>query len=741
MHGLRHKKRKSVLFTRFLASYLALLALPILLFSYIVASTTEKIKKNAIAQSTTVLEQARDHIDNKMRSLYNGVIGINYNTIINRVLDAEKVHDVADVMMSFKDLSAFEQDSDQLYVYADSIDSLLSTKGCYSHIDKIYGTVLRYGDMDYTEFRDTFLLQTHNGHFVPATHAVIDSQPTRTILYVQSIPIGSRGQKQGNILYFVQESAILEPLQNLHMSDDGWLSITDKDGAVITGFGTYPDNLSELVRQSATTNVSYSGDLILVSARSSYNGWQYTAAIPKNYILGESNSVRVTVLVLLVLYMLLGVCFAYFVSVRNFKPWQEITELVRDGITDNAKQVDEYHLLRSYVENLADSNRNLETSLGSYAKAMESTQITNLICGRYHTPADLEEFAACKHIMRHRWFTVVLVDFFPRMTEIDQSVLDALVLRRLMAKQAVAELELSGLAMGEIDVNKLGLLFYSDETPALDEPLRLLQQKLCNSLQGQVCIGMGSSCEGFQQISFSSLQADCALRVATQENNILLHFNDIPHQSEDIYFPDNLRSVLQQSIAAGNLKQTKSTLKILDLENFTTRVTSPKGTAELLHEMRQLFVHLHNNDNTIEIPDPNKDLDAHAQFDYYSGLLLRICNQNTDVSESRNSKLCDEILQFINDNYSDSNLCLSKLATRFNLSEAYLSYLFKKMLNVNFSNYLEEKRIAKSMEILQDGSSSIEEVATRVGYNSPHAFRRAFKKVAGTTPRDMRKKN
>jgi two-component system response regulator YesN len=61
-------------------------------------------------------------------------------------------------------------------------------------------------------------------------------------------------------------------------------------------------------------------------------------------------------------------------------------------------------------------------------------------------------------------------------------------------------------------------------------------------------------------------------------------------------------------------------------------------------------------------------------------------------------------------------------------------------LNVNFNSYLDQVRIAKAKELLDDGNLKVYEISERVGYSNVDYFHRKFKKYEGTSPAEYRKK-
>ena len=98
-----------------------------------------------------------------------------------------------------------------------------------------------------------------------------------------------------------------------------------------------------------------------------------------------------------------------------------------------------------------------------------------------------------------------------------------------------------------------------------------------------------------------------------------------------------------------------------------------------------------------------------------------------------------EIERYLQENFADPSMCLTKLSDRFNISETYLSHLFKDKTGQNFSVYLENLRLNEAMRRLQDPACNLSTLYMELGYNNSVTFRRAFKKRYGMPPSVMRK--
>ncbi|MDY5015580.1 MAG: AraC family transcriptional regulator, partial [Eubacteriales bacterium] len=92
------------------------------------------------------------------------------------------------------------------------------------------------------------------------------------------------------------------------------------------------------------------------------------------------------------------------------------------------------------------------------------------------------------------------------------------------------------------------------------------------------------------------------------------------------------------------------------------------------------------------------------------------------------------ITVFLEQEYANQALSLSLLSERFDLSEAYLSHLFKEQTGENFSACLERIRMNRAHTLLSTTDLPVDVIAERIGYNSGDTFRRAFRRFHGITP-------
>jgi len=88
-----------------------------------------------------------------------------------------------------------------------------------------------------------------------------------------------------------------------------------------------------------------------------------------------------------------------------------------------------------------------------------------------------------------------------------------------------------------------------------------------------------------------------------------------------------------------------------------------------------------------------------------------------------------------------TNLSVESLAKRTSLCPRHFGRLFKKLYNTTPADFVEQLRLEESRRRLLSSGNSISTVAALVGFKSTDAFRRAFERRFGITPRDFRTKH
>ena len=101
-------------------------------------------------------------------------------------------------------------------------------------------------------------------------------------------------------------------------------------------------------------------------------------------------------------------------------------------------------------------------------------------------------------------------------------------------------------------------------------------------------------------------------------------------------------------------------------------------------------------------------------------------------------KSIDQVLTYIDANLSEKAE-LDKLAEIANLSKFHFHRIMKAYLNEALGRYINRIRLETAAKLLRYSSQPINEIAYRVGYDTPSAFSKGFKKLFGLSPTAVRK--
>lgn len=134
-------------------------------------------------------------------------------------------------------------------------------------------------------------------------------------------------------------------------------------------------------------------------------------------------------------------------------------------------------------------------------------------------------------------------------------------------------------------------------------------------------------------------------------------------------------------------------------------------------------------------------VDEHASwdeaFEYFHELALIIFAFKDSEEERNITSSINYIKQYINNNLNE-DLSLSRLAEKVYFNPSYFSRMFKQSTGINILSYINDIRIGKAKELLQDSGLKIHEIALSVGYDSPSYFTQFFKRIVKISPQEYR---
>ena len=151
------------------------------------------------------------------------------------------------------------------------------------------------------------------------------------------------------------------------------------------------------------------------------------------------------------------------------------------------------------------------------------------------------------------------------------------------------------------------------------------------------------------------------------------------------------------------------------------------GTDELLQDFRRIFDEALRKDFYYEERLPH----------LFAAWLYRVAytfkNAMRPKDEGRENAPAARIKKYIDEHYRE-NVTLEKLAEVEPFSKNYLCHLFRKGTGMTINDYVNQVRISKAKELLNNSKMDVEEIGLECGFSSVHYFINVFKKIVGIPP-------
>ncbi len=96
-------------------------------------------------------------------------------------------------------------------------------------------------------------------------------------------------------------------------------------------------------------------------------------------------------------------------------------------------------------------------------------------------------------------------------------------------------------------------------------------------------------------------------------------------------------------------------------------------------------------------------------------------------------------MEYLRAHMDQEDLSGGMVAKAVGLSPSWLSAKFKEEVGMGITEYLNNIRIQKARELLQDSDAMIYEISEQCGFASSQYFSTMFKQLTGKTPNEFRR--
>lgn len=179
----------------------------------------------------------------------------------------------------------------------------------------------------------------------------------------------------------------------------------------------------------------------------------------------------------------------------------------------------------------------------------------------------------------------------------------------------------------------------------------------------------------------------------------------------------------------------------LKAETFLNKAGLSLENPVLYHRSDKRLISCLENMISVARMDTPSELMLLGHLYFFLSLLIQNNREAAPpVSKAGNQeKYLRRSIDFISKNYS-RKISIQQIASSMGLNRSYLYTIFMKYMSLSPQDFLINYRLERALELMQDPTLTIGDIARSVGYDDPLQFSKIFKRLKGISPSYFRMK-
>lgn len=755
---------KGRVYTRMIISYLVIFLLPLVINVFILRDIAAETQSNICESVLVNLKHTQESVDDDIREINNIVTNLAGNGSIHyiatQMTEERKNIEYSKIKQAQEYIAALQVQTlvEEYYIYFHKPKMIISPKSVFLNRESS-DTFFSY---DGTELNDWLKMMEGNysRYFFPEAMTTQNIKTQEMFLYVQSLRTDT-GNK-GTFVFPVRSEAVKSLMEDYYIPQAGWAYVLDGQGNKILSIpsekGEFLEvDMSLLSDNSGIREITVDNHKMeLIYTSSDYIGLKYVAVIPRKYIAEEVSHARRKLMFLTLSVFLIGLCGIGIVSWYKGRKITGIVQMffsISAGGEEYPVKEDAMEYISQSVKKLIERNRNLREDIVRQEPITRSLLLERLMLGRMsgtRMRQSLENYGVALDGVQ---LLIVLFSLKePNVTEIEMEAEESTIYMQLLNNELETFFsERKYICNIDVDTSAMLLVLehsYEESKEENERRLREMYRKYRVEYGINLCIAVSAVCQEWKDISKAYDQVCEIMEYRADSGKEVLFYDEFVDKKEYYYYPVTLEERLINAVKAGNTEATREQLRQVYTINVLERDLGPAMMHLLINDLQcTIYKIMHGVGNDVDLEeeelnrmleDLNSEKELLDRFQHINRIFQMLSEKVAKVNLEDKKQIVENIAAYVELNYTDQDMSLSKIAEVFGYARTYFSRLFKELFGMPFTSYLEKVRIDHVCELLHE-DITLEKIAGMTGYNSVHVLRTAFKRMKGIAPNDYRK--
>lgn len=749
-----YANRKSILIS-WLISYLLVLIIP-LLGNFVINVYIKNILKTEITNANQLkLDILKDKVDTfffESERLSNETF---FNADMARLAEAENVdqnlrykakllgdelqHSFIASMQNMKGY-LYLPESDYVLSHGMLIDSKEFYEAYYSKSGHSYGEWLS----NITD-KGQHAYSVDSEYYVDGGSTVIEN--------IRPIQLIGKSSEKNVILITAIDSDTL--FEGVDLDDDSAsVLISDRSGNILIDYGySYGDALFNEIRfDGFEETIKYNGEKLVASCiDSDWNDMKYVYVLSEDVFNRKIFTTWTIIILSLAISLVCGFVIIYLALKRNYQPVHSLMEMMKKIEKPKGQPSNEYQMMKSAVEKLIARSNSDASALRKNEEVLGRVYLLRAVMERRQSAEMEKKLADLGIVFKKQCFCVVIMKL-ESLGQFSDTVFDDSN-NKSMAKYAIYNITeelLSRHFVCKMCETNDAIIFVvntddsSESRELLMQDLAETQEEIIGYLGIMYIAGVSGTKVGFEALNSLYYDAMYALEYSRTVGGGVTDYNEIDSSDENPEYSRIKWNELCGLIKLGDMSSVEGMLDNIIRESFEPphiSITVKRGLTYMLISMIMNLAGelgmlsseiMHRGTKCID--EQNERFDTEKFRSSVLELCRMICRPIAE-REKEGVAFSDDIIRYIEENYSDYDLNITMIGRALGLTSSYVSKLFLNQTGTKLLDYINMYRVEKAKELLTGSPGlKIERVGELTGFSVNRTFLRTFKKYTGVSP-------